>query len=328
VDSVTGTPCAFAPPPAPHNLKIRSTDQEADHSGTIVTNLLLPGSRARSRLLVWALALAAASLALPAAQAQTVQVAQVRNFLLRDADIEAIGAPAASKISANLRREMVSTQASQVPWWLWADGRALMRVLVRSNSPDPSQAELRQAVLTAGGSALMRCVTVRGLSVTVPETGLLALARRAEVAVLSPNRLTTRTFSALEQTAALHGPVPATSVRTYDARTRLQAGLTGASVGIAILDSGLMGTHANFVDADGRWSWQRATTAADLARPCATAPSAHPASSPRRSRWERCTRAARSTAGMTTSRASGLPHRLAATTCRPRASCGPKASRA
>ena len=126
----------------------------------------------RSRLRVWiagaAIALLGALGAMPAAHAQ--------NFLLRNGDISAIGTAAASKISPDLRREMLSTVSPTVRWWRWDSGRKLMRVVVLSNSTDPQLTELRQAVLAAGGSVFMRYVTVRGLSVMLPETGVLALA--------------------------------------------------------------------------------------------------------------------------------------------------------
>ena len=92
--------------------------------------------RSRSRLRVWiagaAIALLAVLGAMPAAHAQ--------NFLLRNGDISAIGTAAASKISPDLRREMLSTVSPNVRWWRWEGGRKLMRVVVLSNSPDAQAA--------------------------------------------------------------------------------------------------------------------------------------------------------------------------------------------
>ncbi|MFM7531471.1 MAG: hypothetical protein ACKO5J_03080, partial [Rubrivivax sp.] len=215
-------------------------------------------SGARRWLVACALVAIATCCGLPAAQAQTAT-----SFLLSSADISAIGTAAASKLSPDLRREMVVTTSPQVPWWRWVGRGKLMRVVVLSNSTDPLLADLRSAVLAQGGSVFTRYLTVRGLSVLLPERGILALAQRADVTVISPNRLTTRSFSALEQSLGIYGSTAVQRVRTYDAITRTHAGLTGAGVGIAILDSGLMGTHLNFRDAAGA---SRARMALDFTR--------------------------------------------------------------
>ena len=61
-----------------------------------------------------------------------------------------------------------------------------VKALVFCGCPDPDMADLRQAVLRAGGTVYMRYLSVRGLSVMLPATGVLEIARRPERCRASP----------------------------------------------------------------------------------------------------------------------------------------------
>jgi subtilisin family serine protease len=132
-----------------------------------------------------------------------------------------------------------------------------VKALVFCDCADSTMADLRQAVLRAGGTVYMRYLSVRGLSVMLPTAGVIEIARRAEVQSISPNRLTTRSFSVLEQSVNVSaGSSSATPVRAGQAAgaggvVTGYLGRTGAGVGIAILDSGIMRNHDNFRDAGG-----------------------------------------------------------------------------
>ncbi|MFM7533903.1 MAG: S8 family serine peptidase, partial [Rubrivivax sp.] len=208
--------------------------------------------------------------------------------------------PAQAKIAADLRSALVAR--ALVANHVWARDlppaagspagtptTRYVKALVFCECADPTMAELRQAVLRAGGSVYMGYLTVRGLSVLLPAAGVLELARRPEVQSLSPNRLTSRSsnnsiFSDLEWStniapfdmgggvrgmAVTERPNTSTGVLVTPAATavnntppaRPHGGRTGAGVGIAILDSGIMLQHANFRADNGA---TRVTAAGDF----------------------------------------------------------------
>ncbi len=84
----------------------------------------------------------------------------------------------------------------------------------------------------------MRYVSVAALSVMLPTSQVAAIAARADVLGVSPNRLTARTASTLEYATG----TLTSNVRTYSSATTY-SGLDGTGVGIAVLDSGVLEHH-------------------------------------------------------------------------------------
>ncbi|MGL4575929.1 MAG: S8 family serine peptidase, partial [Burkholderiaceae bacterium] len=106
---------------------------------------------------------------------------------------------------------------------------------------------LRAAVLNAGGSVYYRYLSVNALLAVLPVNQVMNIASRADVESISPNRLAAQSASFQEQITG------AAAVRAAMNNT----GLDGRGVGIALLDSGVMREHINFVDASGNKRIQR-----------------------------------------------------------------------
>src|SRR5439155_5477066 len=116
---------------------------------------------------------------------------------------------------------------------------------------------LRHAILAMGGAINRKFTSINGVAATVPAARLRELSQRADVFRITPNRLVARAASMLEMVTGADG-------------VRGQAGaggLDGSGVGIAILDSGIMSTHASMLGDDGV---SRVKRAVDFTAPLAT----------------------------------------------------------
>jgi serine protease AprX len=129
-------------------------------------------------------------------------------------------------------------------WTKDINGVRYVRVLIVSRDQDGDMAPLRQRIVATGGSVLFRYQSVTALLAIVPAARLQELAARADVQSISPDRAAARSGSALEKTTG-----------AQNLRAATAAGLpvlNGTGVGIAVLDSGVMGNHGSFADAQGR----------------------------------------------------------------------------
>ena len=130
-------------------------------------------------------------------------------------------------------------------WAKTVNGVQYAKIVVVSNSTDPTLAALRRAVLDAGGSVYQRYLAVRAVSAMVPVARLTAIAARQDVVSISPNRFAARTLSLLEQATGLS----TARQSSFNGQTA-----DGTGVGIAILDSGIAWNHRAFRTADGTTS--------------------------------------------------------------------------
>jgi serine protease AprX len=147
---------------------------------------------------------------------------------------------ASSKIASDLQQVLGSSEKLKTSWVKDIKGVRHVKVLVLSNSTDPDLVQLRSDILARGGSVYMRYTSVSGLSVLLPASQVANIASRSDVQGISPNRLTARTASTLEATTG------ALNLRSYSGSNYV--GLDGAGVGIAVLDSGIMWNHENFMN--------------------------------------------------------------------------------
>ncbi|MFL6214530.1 MAG: S8 family serine peptidase [Blastocatellia bacterium] len=152
------------------------------------------------------------------------------------------------KLSLALQQALGNNDAA-----VWANpSRQTVRALIQSNGPVTSS--LRQAITQAGGNVVRQFTSIDGLLVELPKSSLLDIATRDDVERLSADHLAQQSASHLE--AATGADV----LRTYKPLTDSFSGLDGSGVGIAILDSGIMGTHGEFVGLLGLVSRVTATT--------------------------------------------------------------------
>ena len=163
---------------------------------------------------------------------------------------------AASKIAADLQQVIAAPLAPSLNWVKSVNGVRLVKVLVVSNSPDPDLAALRADVLARGGSVYFRYTSVRALSAMLPAGQVASIAARSDVTGVSPNRMTARTASFLENTTGVSNLRTSTST-TY-------SGLDGTGIGLAVLDSGVMFRHASMMNAAGK---TRVVRAVNLTKP-------------------------------------------------------------
>ena len=105
--------------------------------------------------------------------------------------------------------------------------------MIASNGSDTDLVALRAAIVAGGGTVFYRYLSINGLLAMVPLAQIDALSLRSDVASISADRVTTRTFSAVETMSAVSSQV----------RIGNNFGYTGSGVGIAFLDSGVMRKH-------------------------------------------------------------------------------------
>src|SRR6202163_1311898 len=143
-----------------------------------------------------------------------------------------LDAEALLKIAPALLATISSSTTPIVPWATLLNGQLLVKVLVTADTDDQSLTALRSFVLSVGGSVYYNYASMRMVAMMVPASQLPELARRTDVASISPNRAVTRTASLLQlSTGAANASVP--NRRTLD----------GSGVGIAVVDSGIAYSH-------------------------------------------------------------------------------------
>ncbi len=150
---------------------------------------------------------------------------------------------AQGKVALDLRNVIAASTTPKLSWVKDISGRRYVKALIVANSADADMVDLRLAVLANGGSVYMRYISVQALSVALPADRVTALAARADVQSISPNRLTARTASTLEFATGVMNQ------RSYSGSS--YSGLDGSGVGIAVLDSGIASHHQNFRNASG-----------------------------------------------------------------------------
>jgi serine protease AprX len=158
------------------------------------------------------------------------------------------------KIAPDLLQAVEAPQAPLVPWVKQqGDARLVKLLILGKEDEDPKLNSLRRAILDAGGSVYYRYISISGVAAMLPAQRVIEIARRSDVESLSPNRITTRTASLVEQiTGADTARLPTGS---------LANGYDGAGVGIAFLDSGIMSSHRAFVD---QWNARRVKRSLDV----------------------------------------------------------------
>ena len=147
------------------------------------------------------------------------------------------------KIAADLGQTIGATTAPVVTWASTLDGQLHAKVLIVATSSDATLSALRLAILAQGGSVHYVYVSVRALAAMVPVSGLNALAARSDVMAITPNRVTTRAGSLLQDTTG-SSAVPKIGGGT--------TAVNGSGVGIAVLDSGIDWDHHSMKDAAGK----------------------------------------------------------------------------
>src|SRR2546423_9446230 len=136
------------------------------------------------------------------------------------------------KIAPDLLATISAVSPLTVPWATLVNGELLVKVLVTADTDDQSLTALRSFVVSLGGSVYYNYASMRMVAVMVPVSRLPDLARRTDVASISPNRAVTRTASLLQlSTGAANASVA--NRRTLD----------GSGVGIAVVDSGIAYSH-------------------------------------------------------------------------------------
>ena len=176
----------------------------------------------------------AAGLVLGALAATALRPAQAAPRLLSD-----------HKIARDLRDALDTGRGGDRRWSRDIGGQRHVQLIVIGDGSDPEMKALRAQVLRVGGSVHARHPLVNGLTVQVPRGQVQAIAQRADVKSVSPNRAVKRSASTLE---AISG-VLTSGVRSYAWGS--YSGLDGSGVGIAVLDSGVMAAHRSFDDALG-----------------------------------------------------------------------------
>jgi len=160
---------------------------------------------------------------------------------------------AQAKVSADLSKAISAASVSGISWARESSSGRLVKVLVIStNTADSSLADLRHAVLAAGGAVYYKYISVNGVLAMLPAARVMDIARRSDVESISPNRMTARTSSLVEK-----------STGAATLRAANPTGYSGAGVGIAFLDSGIMASHGAFAGNNGR---SRVKKSVDLTR--------------------------------------------------------------
>jgi serine protease AprX len=177
-----------------------------------------------------------------------IQAAHALNFRVESIE------EARRKIAPDLLAAIEAPVAPTQPWLKQdRDTRLVKLLILAKEDEDPKLNSLRRAILDAGGSVYYRYLSISGVAAMLPAARVVEIARRSDVESLSPNRITTRTASLVEQvTGADVARLPTAA---------LANGYDGAGVGIAFLDSGIMSSHRAFLDP---WSARRVKKSLDL----------------------------------------------------------------
>jgi serine protease AprX len=171
-------------------------------------------------------------------------------FTSAPASAQTYGAPIEAKLSQDLRPVVLQGQVDKklYNWLAKEKGQWLVKVLVVSNNDTDTEAvALRSAIVAAGGSVFYRYLSVNAVLAVLPVGQVMNIANRTDVESISPNRIATQSASFEEQVTG------AATLRALSNNT----GLDGRGVGIALLDSGVMRDHVNFINASGGSRIQR-----------------------------------------------------------------------
>src|SRR5215831_1824518 len=156
------------------------------------------------------------------------------------------GRPIPHHISPDLNTAIhASAVANGNSRWARNGSRGLLVqvVITADNSSDRMLTALRKAIVQAGGSVHRRYGSIGTLTAVLPASAVSLIAARPEVITVAPNRSVMGTASFLEQT---------TGVADVRNSVGVAPALDGSGVGIAVLDSGIMASHAAFNDATGK----------------------------------------------------------------------------
>ena len=138
---------------------------------------------------------------------------------------------------------LVLARSDLSPGWVrTVGGTRYVKVLIMARSTDTSLALLRAQVLASGGGVYYRFISMQGLSATLPASAVATIAARSDVLYVVPNRPAMRLQSVLQR---------ASGQADLAASLGTAAGVDGAGVGIAVLDSGIDFRHRNFLRPDG-----------------------------------------------------------------------------
>jgi subtilisin family serine protease len=148
--------------------------------------------------------------------------------------------PHAGKVAADLKSALQG-QAGKARWVAQTRRGVYVQVVINGDAPDPELAELRRGILAQGGSVLYRYQATPAILAVLPVGAVNAIAARADVGAIVPNRVAFRTVSFLQEITGAAG-----------VRAANRSGYTGAGVGIAILDSGIDTCQAAFGGRSGR----------------------------------------------------------------------------
>src|SRR5262249_51929270 len=114
--------------------------------------------------------------------------------------VTAPSAAALARMSADLRPLALpgASVPAGVAWAKLQSGEILVKVLVVAASSAPDLASLRADIVARGGSVHYNYLSVRALAAMVPASALGALAARADVLAIAPNRQALRQASLLQ----------------------------------------------------------------------------------------------------------------------------------
>ena len=149
-------------------------------------------------------------------------------------------------ISDDLKAAAKAPKTSKNSWINTSGAITYAKVVIIANSGDPDLVALRKTIVASGGTVYYKYLSVNGLLAMVPLSQVPVIAARADVASISADRVTTKTFSAVELMSGV-----STSLRSTYVANAKAAAADGRGVGIAFLDSGLMRTHEALLDASG-----------------------------------------------------------------------------
>jgi subtilisin family serine protease len=160
------------------------------------------------------------------------------------------------KVSDDLQQVVYGGSISGLSWARDTYAGRMVKVLVVAKpGVDPDLTALRSAVLGVGGTVYYRYISVNGVLAMLPVSRVMDVAARSDVDSVSPNRLTARTKSLLENAIGV------TEVRGNGGSLDVD----GSGVGIAFLDSGIMTSHKAFA-AGGLLSSSRVKKSVDLTK--------------------------------------------------------------
>ena len=150
------------------------------------------------------------------------------------------------RVAADLDDELKQPKLKKQRWSKDKGGVQMLQLLVKSDASDDQLNDLRGEVEQLGGQVLVLHSRFKTLTVELPANKVKKLAKHPDVSAITPNRETQGAASTVEMIVGAN----ASGVRNYSSATSY-SGYDGSGVGIAILDSGVMKAHKNFLNAAG-----------------------------------------------------------------------------